>query len=76
MIKWFKKTNRAADAVANTADNLNSLIDDTRAAVKATEKDVVRSAKVSAVCSIIKTSVTVVIAGLVGFIAYKVGTDE
>ena len=76
MLKWFKKTNRAADAVANTADNLNSLIDETREAVKATEKDVVRSAKVSAVCSIIKTSVTVVIAGLVGFIAYKVGTDE
>ena len=76
MIKWFKKTNRAADAVANTADNLNSLIDETRETVKATEKDVVRSAKVSVVCNIIRTSVTVVIAGLVGFIAYKVGTDE
>lgn len=76
MIKWFKKTNRAADAIANTADNLNSLIDETRESVKATEKDVIRSAKVSAVCNIIKASVTVVIAGLVGFIAYKVGTDE
>lgn len=76
MIKWFKKTNRAADAVANTADNLNSLIDETREAVKTTEKDVVRSAKTAAVCNIIKTSLTVVIAGLVGFIAYKVGTDE
>ena len=76
MLKWFKKTNRAADAVANTGDNLNSLIDDTREAVKSSKKEVVRSAKVSAVCNIIKTSVAVVIAGLVGFIAYKVGTDE
>jgi hypothetical protein len=76
MIKWFKKTNRAADAVTKTADNLNSLIDETREAVKTTEKDIVRSAKIATVCSIVKASFTVVIAGLVGFIAYKVGTDE
>lgn len=76
MIKWFKKTNRAADAVANTANNINSLIDDARETLKASEKEVIRSAKVSAVCSVVKASVTVVIAGLVGFIAYKVGTNE
>lgn len=76
MIKWFKKTNHAADAIAKTASNINALVDETRESFKTAEKDVIRSAKVSAVCSIIRTSVTVVIAGLVGFIAYKVGTDE
>ena len=76
MFKWFKKTNHAADAVAKTAFNINSLVDDARDALQSAEEDVRRSAKVAAVCSIIKTSVTVVIAGLVGFIAYKVGTDE
>lgn len=76
MFKWFKKTNRAADAIAKTASNIDALVDETRESFKAAEKDVIRSTKVSVVCNVIRTSVTVVIAGLVGFIAYKVGTDE